>query len=261
MDTLRQIIRQLILEAYEMTPEDIEGLKHHAIEKGGMMAASAESGKFGEAGKRMIRNMRRAKSRQYPEEQEFDRNELKKLHASKGYKSVINAFKSGKITAIYDCGYAGTYTNKRGHKGGDMGDWYEKYGSNSKDSISTKAFVGSIHDIPNSLSRRIQYGFILEGFPVFATTKDAYSQTHSAAPKGLEDFHDDSGFVKRGDLTDVITSMADWKKGIIAEEAVLDNWKITGIVINNVVRDQVYNYEDLGLPVYIIGATGVMEEL
>ena len=90
---------------------------------------------------------------------------------------------------------------------------------------------------------------------------DAYSQTHSAAPEGLEDFHDDSGFVKRGDLSTVIKSMDEWKKGTIAEEAVLDNWEVTGIVINNVVRDQVYNYEDLGLPVYIIGTTGVMEEL
>ena len=261
MDALRKVIRKLIIEAYEMTPEDIEGLKHHGIEKGGMMAASAESGKFGEKGKQMIRNMRRAKSRQYPAEQEFDRKELKKLHSSKGYKSVIEAFKSGKITAIYDCGYSGTYTEKRGHKGGDMADWYEKYGSNSKDSISTKAFIGTIDDIPRELARRVQYGFILEGFPVFATKMDAYSQTHSAAPEGLEDFHDDSGFVKRGDLTTVIKSMDEWKKGTIAEEAVLDNWKITGIVINNVVRDQVYNYEDLGFPVYIIGTTGVMEEL
>ena len=261
MNALRLDIRQLILEAYEMTPEDVEGLKHHGIEKGGMMAASAESGKFGEAGKQMIRNMRRAKSRQYSEEQDFDRMELKKLHASKEYRSVIDAFTSGKITAIYDCGYSGTYTQKRGHKGGDMADWFEKYGSNSKDSISTKAFIGSIHEIPKKLARRIQYGFILEGFPVFATRMDAYSQTHSAAPEGLEDFHADSGFVKRGDLTTVIRSMKEWDKETIAEEAVLDNWKITGIVINNVVRDQVYNYEDLGFPVYIIGTTGVMEEL
>lgn len=261
MNTLRQIIRQLILEAYEMTPEDLEGLKHHQIEKGGMMAASAESGKFGETGKRMIRNMRRAKSRQYTEEQDFDRKELKKLHASKGYKSVIDAFQSGKITAIYDCGYSGTYTQKRGHKGGDMADWYKKYGNNSKDSISTKAFIGSIHDIPSRLRRGVQYGFIIEGFPVFVTKMDAYSQTHSASPEGLEDFHAESGFVKRGDLTTAIKSMKDWKKGEVAEEAVLDNWEVTGIVINNVVRDQVSNYEDLGLPVYIIGTTGVMEEL
>lgn len=261
MDTLRHIIRKLILEAYEMTPEDMEGLKHHQIEKGGMMVASAESGKFGEAGKRMVRNMRRAKSRQYPEEQEFDRKELKKLHASKEYKSVIDAFQSGKVTAIYDCGYSGTYTNKRGHKGGDMGDWFKKYGNNTKDSISTKAFIGSIDDIPGRLAGSIQYGFILEGFPVFATKMDAYSQTHSAAPEGLEDFHDESGFVKRGDLHTAIKSMKDWPKGTVAEEAVLDNWKVTGIVINNRVRDQVYNYEDLGFPVYIIGVTGVIEEL
>ena len=261
MKTLRQIIRNLILEAYEMTPEDIEGLKHHAIEKGGMMAASAESGKFGEDGIRMIRNMRRAKSRQYTDEQEDDRNALKKLHATKGYQSVIKAFRDGKMTAVYDIGYTGTYTNKRGSTPGDMGEWYQKYGSNSKDSISTKAFRGSIEDMPKSLGQRFAYGFVMKGFPVFATSKDAYSQTHSAAPEGLKDYHEDSGFVKRGDLHTRIKSMKDWKKGMIAEECVLDNWKITAVVIREKILDQVFNYEDLGLPIYIIKQSGVVEEL
>ena len=261
MDTLRQIIRQLILEAYEMTPEDVEGLKHHAIEKGGMMAASAESGKFGEAGYRMIRNMRRAKSRQYPDEQEYDRKALKDLHSRKEYQTVINAFKTRKVTAIYDIGYSGVYTQKKGTEPGDIGGWLKKYGKNSKDSISTKAFHGSIQDIPSKLGRRVQYGFILEGFPVYVTEDDAYSQTQSAAPEGLEDYHEDSGFVKRGDLTTAITSMKDWKPDMIAEECILDNWKPVGIVINDIVRDQVYNYEDLGLPVYVIGITGFIEEL
>lgn len=261
MKTLRQIIRSMILEAYEMTPEDIEGLKHHQIEKGGMMAASAESGKFGDDGIRMIRNMRRAKARQYTDEQEDDREALKKLHGTKGYQTVINAFRNGEITAIYDIGYSGTYTNKRGSTPGDIGEWYHKYGSNSRDSISTKAFRGNIEDIPESLAKRFAYGFIVQGFPVFVTQKDAYSQTHSAAPEGLKDYHASSGFVKRGDLQTKIKSMKDWKQGMIAEECVLDNWKITGVLIASRVQAKVFNYEDLGLPIYVIGSTGKVEEL
>ena len=263
MYTLRQIIRQLVLEAYEMTPEDIESLKLQGIEKGGMMAASAESGKFGETGKRMIRNMRRAKSRQYPEEQEYDRKALKKLHSTKGYQTVIDAFQAGKITAIYDTGYGGTFTRKGSHDAGDLGTWMKKYGSNSKDAISTKAFRGTIKDIPPSLGGRFYCGFIIEGYPIFATKDDAYSQTHSAAPGGLVDHTEASGFAKRGDLTTRIKSMRQWKKGMIAEEAVLDNWDVVGIVIREKFLEdgQVYNYEDLGLPVYIVNDGGFVKEL
>lgn len=259
MDTLRRLIRQIILETYEMTPEDIKSLKQQGIEKGGFMASTAE--KMGPDAQRMVRNMRRAKSRQYPEEQEADRKALQDLHATEEYQTVINAFRSGKITAIYDLGYGGTFTRKGDVEAGDMSDWYEKYGNNSKDAISTKAFQGTIKNIPAKLGGKIWYGFMIEGYPIFVTEDDAYSQTHSVAPGGLIDHNEASGFAKRGDLTTSIKSMKDWKSGMVAEEAVLDNWEVTGIVIREDVLDQVYGYEDLGLPVYIVDGSGFVEEL
>ena len=50
--------------------------------------------------------------------------------------------------------------------------------------------------------------------------------------------------------------MNDWNRSEVAQEAVLDNWKITGVVIREDRLDQVTGYEDLGLPVYIIDRTG-----
>ena len=55
---LKQMIRELMLEAYEMTPEDEEGLKPFQIEKGGMMAQTAK--KNPEWERVMVTNMRRA---------------------------------------------------------------------------------------------------------------------------------------------------------------------------------------------------------
>ena len=255
---LRQIIRQLILEAYEMTPEDEAGLKPFAIEKGGMMAKMASNNPDHE--RVMVTNMRRALGRQYPEEQEKDRKDLQDLHKTKGYQEVIRAFRKGKITALHDIGYGGTHTKKKtgGYDLGDLGQWYRKYGHKSKDSISTKAWIGDMRSgVPMRLADLFSHGFIVEGFPVLVTKMDAYTQTASAVPPGLIKHQASSGLAKRGDMTTAIRKMNDWNGSEVAQEAVLDNWKITGIVIREDKLSQgVTGYEDLGLPVYIIDRTG-----
>ena len=260
MKSLRQIIRQIILEAYEMTPEDESGLKPFQIEKGGMMAQAAS--KNPKAKRVMVTNMRRALGRQYPEEQELDRKNLQDIHRSKEYQSVIRAFRKGKITALHDIGYGGTHTKKKtgGYDLGDLGQWYRKYGHKSRDSISTKAFIGDMQSgVPMRLADLFSHGFIVEGFPVLVTKMDAYTQTASAVPPGLLQHQASSGLAKRGDVTTAIRSMNDWNRDEIAQEAVLDNWKITGIVIREDRLSQgVTGYEDLGLPVYIIDRTGLV---
>ena len=42
---LRQVIRKIILEAYEMTPEDEAGLEPYGIQKGGSIAQAAKKDK------------------------------------------------------------------------------------------------------------------------------------------------------------------------------------------------------------------------
>ena len=93
--TIRQL-RKIIQEAYQMTPEDEKGLVGRQIEKGGPMAIAArkldkEEG-LGPRMMRMIKNKRRALGRQYPEEQEADRANLKRMHNSAGYESLVKAF-------------------------------------------------------------------------------------------------------------------------------------------------------------------------
>ena len=205
---LRILIRKILLEAYGMTPEDEAGLKPFQIEKGGMMAQAASKNPDWE--RVMVTNMRRALGRQYPEEQEKDRKDLQDLHSTEGYQQVIRAFRKGKITALHDIGYGGTHTNKRtgGYDLGDLGQWYRKYGNKSKDSISTKAWIGTMKSgVPMRLADLFSHGFIVEGFPVLATKSDAYTQTASAVPPGLLKHQVGSGLAKRGDLTTVIKSM------------------------------------------------------
>lgn len=260
---LKQMIRELMLEAYEMTPEDEEGLKPFQIEKGGMMAQTAK--KNPEWERVMVTNMRRALGRQYPEEQEKDRKGLQDLHRSKDYQGVIRAFRKGKVTALHDIGYGGTHTKKKtgGYDLGNLGQWYRKYGHKSKDSISTKAWIGDMRSgVPMKLADLFSHGFIVKGFPVLVTKMDAYSQTASAVPPGLIQHQSASGLTKRGDMTTAIRSMNDWDSSEVAQEAILDNWKITGVVIREDILDQVTGYEDLGLPVFIINRSGrIVQEL
>ena len=259
---LKQMIRELLLEAYKMTPEDEAGLKPFQIEKGGMMAQAAS--KNPEHERVMVTNMRRALGRQYPEEQEKDRQELQDLHKTESYQEVIRAFQKGKVTALHDIGYGGTHTKKRtgGYDLGNLGQWYRKYGHKSKDSISTKAWIGDMQSgVPMRLADLFSHGFIVEGFPVLVTKMDAYTQTASAVPPGLIQHQTASGLTKRGDMTTAIRSMSDWDPSEVAQEAVLDNWKITGVVIREDILDQVTGYEDLGLPVYIINRTGQVVEV
>ena len=114
----------------------------------------------------------------------------------------------------------------------------------------------------------------MRGYPVLVSATDAYSQTYSASPSGLIDHQVGSGFAKRGDVTNAIYSMEDWlhlhdEQGIgkrgVAEEAILDNWKIVGAVVNEDMFDQ-FSREDLGIdeldiPVHIINKNGTYKGL
>ena len=275
MKLTRRQLRKLIQEVYQMTPDDEQNLKRQGIEKGGMMDTMARSllKTNPDLYRVNITNMRRAKGRQYPEEIEADRAALQRIHNSSEYQSIVNAFQSGAATAIYDLTYQGTFTSGRKEVITNIPEWISRYGHKTNDSISTKAFLGKIQDIPASIGEPLGIGVIIRGYPVLVSSTDAYSQTYSASPQGLIDHQASSGFAKRGDITNAIYSVDDWMvddeeaagEAGISHETILDNWRIVGAVVNEDIFNQV-NREDLGIdeldmPVHIISANGTYKGL
>jgi len=269
MKLTRRQLRKIINETYKMTPEDEAGLKPHQIEKGGIMATFAKENPNPDIYRVNVTNMRRAKGRQYPEEIAKDRADLQRIHSFPEYQSVVNAFQNGEATAIYSLTYQGTYTSRVKDMITNIPEWIARFGHKTKDTISTKAFIGKIEDIPASVGEFIKIGVIIRGFPVLVSATDVYSQTYSASPAGLIDHQVGSGFAKRGDTNNAIYSMEDWihihdeqqigKRGV-AEEAILDNWRIVGAVVNEDIFDQ-YSREDIGIdeldiPVHVITSKG-----
>jgi hypothetical protein len=274
MKLTRRQLRKIIQEVYQMTPEDESGLKPHQIEKGGYIANFAKQNPNPDIYRVNVTNMRRAKGRQYPEEIEADRANLQRIHSFPEYQSVVKAFQNGEATAIYDLTYQGTHTAGRKEVITNVPEWISRFGHKTKDSISTKAFLGKIQEIPKSLGMGLGIGIIIRGYPVLVSPTDVYSQTHSASPQGLIDHQSSSGFAKRGDTTNAIYSIKDWlymydedgigKRGI-AEEAILDNWRIVGVVISEDMFDQVGREElgidELDIPVHIVDSNGFYKGL
>ena len=208
------------------------------------------------------------------EEIKSDRAALQRIHSFPEYQSVVNAFQNGEVTAIYDLTYQGTHTPGKKEVITNVPEWISRFGHKTKDSISTKAFIGKIQDIPVSLGMGLGIGIIIRGYPVLVSPTDVYSQTHSASPKGLIDHQVGSGFAKRGDTTNAIYSMEDWlyihdehgvgKRGI-AEEAILDNWRIVGAVVSEDMFDQVGREElgidQLDIPVHVVSSSGTYKGL
>ena len=148
---LRQIIRQIILEVYEMTPEEAMGLERQGIEKGGMMdtTAKAHLKTNPDLYRVNITNMRRAKGLQYREEIETDRENLQDIHKDPQYKSMVRAFRSGKTTSLYMANYHGTFTSRNKQMIFDAEQWINTWGQKGNDSISTKSWIGSLEDLPD----------------------------------------------------------------------------------------------------------------
>tara|TARA_B100000674_G_C37972114_1_gene977456 strand:- start:2847 stop:3668 length:822 start_codon:yes stop_codon:yes gene_type:complete len=265
-------LRKIIQEVYKMTPEDVKGLKINQLEKGGLWDMMTRDKP--EARQKLYTNLRRAKGRQSQEEIYSDRQELQMLQAEDDYYTLVDAFNKddGVATAIYSLTYQGTYTASGKDIIINVPEWIERFGTypQTKNSISTKAFVGPINEIPPSIGEFVGIGVILKGYPVLVSATDAYSQTMSISPQGLIDHQASSGFAKRGDVENAHVSLEDWladynKEPGISHETILDNWRVVGVVVNEKVFNQV-NREDigideLGMPVHIINASGTYKGL
>ena len=256
---LRQLVRKLILEIYELSPED----------KAYWSSVPDEE----------IRspNVRRALGLQSKEDIIEDRNLLQdyqmKLRQHPDGKAMIEEFTTGGISICHSPFYEG-YAAANAFKDVEMNvvgeqtilrDWLRKYGKNSKDALSCVAFNRNIGDTPMDTGTNIEafegaIGFYMKGFPVYVNENDVMSQTLGALPPGLVKHQKNSGIAKRAGIQSMKGEIygLEWHW---AGEVLLDNWQPIGIYIDvsNAeldysewpIRDLMEDALRTGLPLYM----------
>lgn len=255
---LRQLIRKLILEIYELSPED-----------------EAKFKKWGLADQ-LSPDYRRALGMQSKEDIEGDRTILQdyqtKLREHPEGKAMIEKFRTGEFSICHSPLYAGAAVES-GFKDEpeDIRDykpfttWLRKYGKNSKDTLSCVAFDSRIGDTPNNWGHNIEafeasIGFYMKGYPTYVCRNDVMSQTLGALPAGLIKHQKHSGVAKRAGSRSRRAELygLDWQW---AGEVLLDNWQPIGIYID--VSNEMLDYSEwpvrdlmedalrTGLPLYM----------
>lgn len=223
---LRDIIRRLILEVYELEPEDV--VKRDKVQQGGDYWDWD--------------NASRALGLQSREQIKSDRSQLQtyqaRLRAHAQGAQMIRAFEQGKISVCHNPFYS-SFAAQRGQKHSfsrSLSKWLKEYGANSKDMLSCVAFTQPIGEAPTGtgVNRRAftdSMGFYLQGFPVYVNENDVMSQTLGGIPQGLVKHQQASGIAKRAGPDVIETELygLDWEW---AGEVLLDNWKPVGIFIN-----------------------------
>ena len=223
---LRNYIRNLILELYELEPEDIKR-RDHIKQEGDFWSWDDTARALGLQSKEQIRAER-------TQLQEYQN----RLRSHAQGPQMIQAFQQGKISACHNPFYS-SFASQRGEKQGfgrSLSKWLKTYGANSKDMLSCVAFTQPIGEAPSEtgINRRAftaSMGFYMQGFPVYVNENDVMSQTLGGLPQGLVKHQQASGIAKRAGA-DVVKSELyglDWDW---AGEVLLDNWQPVGIYIN-----------------------------
>ena len=264
MKQLRQYIRSLLNEVYELSAEDkdkqfeLEDFWHG-------QGYSEDSKEMGSA--------RRATGLQNKEEVETDRKFLqdyqKLLQSSESGKQLIKDFQQGKnVTILHSITYKGFTENMTSKTREDyspdsrFSSWLFKWGFSGNDVISCVAYNNPIEKPPsykdslmqnNSHVLKDSFGFIMKGYPVMISPSDVMSQTLGSLPTGLEKHQKSSGIAKRAmqEIYPIIDE--DWRW---AGEVLLDNWDVMGIYISIVdgeaeyVEGLIKDAAATGLPCY-----------
>ena len=255
MKHLRQYIRQILLEKYQLSPEDKERQEEITKDQPRGVAAS----------------LRRIYGLQNEDEIEEDRSFLqqyqRELQSTEDGKALIKGFRSGKFTVMHSIEYS-SIASVAGKKQGSIsgfGKWLSTYGKTGNDVISCVALSsppksglsgGSGNE--NYLQAIRKPGFLLKGYPVFVSHNDVHSQTLGSLPKGLVDHQQQSGVAKRPNpaMASAIYS-PDFQ---FAGEVLLDNWTVYATYINlsdsrysnwRAVSDAITPSLDNGLPCYV----------
>ena len=259
MKNLRNLIRRLILEVYELSPEDEKKL--------------GSMDKFDQ----LSPNLRRALGLQSKEEIVYDRSVLQdyqtKLRQHPSGRKMIKDFQTGAVSICHTSFYEGAAVDV-GFKdeseeiiGNNVfTNWLRKYGSKSKDTISCVAFNKKVGERPSGyFGQNVEgfensVGFYMKGYPTYVSKYDVMSQTLGALPSGLIKHQKHSGIAKRAGTRGRTGAIygEDWQW---AGEVLLDNWQPIGIYIDVAnaeldyqewyIRDLMEDALKTGLPLYM----------
>ena len=253
---LRDTIRRLILEIYELEPEDIK--TRDEVQQGAHFWD--------------WNNAARALGLQSKEQIKKDRGQLQdyqaRLQSHAQGPQMIRAFENGMISVCHNPFYKSfaAQTGQKGSFGKSLSKWLKTYGANSKDMLSCVAFTQPIGQAPwgtggDSRAFTASMGLYLQGFPVYVNENDVMSQTLGGIPQGLVKHQQASGIAKRAGPDVLATELLglDWEW---AAEVLLDNWKPVGIYINmamdfgssdanEVLADAMRSALASGLPLYM----------
>ena len=259
---IRQLIRRTLREVYKMSTEEKE--ERREIEE--------FWGKDGDYA--------RALGLQHPYEiaherallQVYQRN-LKKNPAG---LQMIKDFTSGKgkISVAHSIMYEGFAVNVGSKENYDKKQtnpftkWLSKYGSKSRNVISTVSWTESLGNGPleergDNWQALSSFGFMMKGYPVYVSSHDVMSQTLGGIPVDLEAHQISSGIAKRtGDLSGALYGQDNWQW---SGETLLDNWTPIGCYMSlnylwdlpvMTAVDIILDAKSTGLPGWIIDDTG-----
>ena len=267
MKLLRETIRRILQEVYELDDEQI-----HRKEK-----LIRDKGNWGQ-------KLSKAAGLQDKSGQVSDREALRiyqqNLQSDSQGKKMIRAFEQGAITILHSIEYQGA-AGQAGlggtSKEESASDWVKKYGKTGTDALSVVAF----HEPPTSSigTRSSIYGnarfvsqakgIILKGYPVFVGEQDLFTQTLGAVDDKMKAHWKQSGIPKRptaekGDEGGFMgmTRLGRLKKVGYSAETILDNWKVVGTFINysgksdGDIRKFVADSLAIGLPCNVYGPKG-----
>lgn len=268
MKLLRETIRRIIIEVYELDDEQIRRKEKLEREQGQWYGSQ----------------LAKAAGLQDDFAQESDRVGLQQyqemLKDNKG-KKMIQAFMQGKVTILHSFDFVGA-TARSGLGGtsskGLASKWIESYGKKGNDALSVVAFFEpptSSIGTRKALNNNAQFvatarGVMLKGYPVFVGEHDSFTQTLGAIDDKMKAHWKQSGIPKRPSIeTDDfgafmgITNLRRLRKLGYSNETILDNWTVIGTYINEEVSlnpADIQKYVDdsmaIGLPCNVYDVNG-----
>lgn len=259
MKLLRQTIRRIILEDYELTDKDIKRLRRRR---------EVDPDQSDEEIRQTIDH--RGVGAQSKKAIQRDKQAMRDWHKMmKQNPEFVKQFMEGKVQILHSITYQGTYSSKdqQIESPTPFSNWIKKFGTTSRDQISCVAANAPIGADPDLWSWDMGngqavytegFGFLMKGYPAFAAECDVMTQTLSAISDDLRDFHKNSGQVKRSDSILNAIDPNNWK-GV--DELILDNWKIIGIYIADYYWDIeegdsiIADAHEQGVPVYKVNTS------
>ena len=258
MKLLRETIRKIILEDYELTDKDIK--RYRGWNRGRDLSDEEIRQTVDDRGI----GMQNKKAIQRDKQAMRDWHELMKKNPQ-----FVKQFMEGKVQILHSITYQGMFSSKTQQieSPTPFSNWIKKFGRTSRDQISCVAANAPIGADPllwewdegnGGAVYTEGFGFVMKGYPAFAAALDVMSQTLSAISDDLKAFHKNSGQVKRSGDTDDMINPDNW---LGVDELILDNWKIIGIFILDYYWDIeegdaiIADALEQGVPVYKVDST------